>query len=123
MILFIRLFFSCFFQLFSFAVLCFYPFDGYYRMTKKNDCQYCTADYRTQCIICCFRHVNRCTHVKHSLSFSDDKCCFFSLFDSVFCLVFLCDKINLAAEILCHFLCVHMRCNSIFYNQLYRSLF
>lgn len=36
MILFIRLFFGCFFQLFLFAILCFYPFDGYYRMTRKK---------------------------------------------------------------------------------------
>ena len=34
--LFIRLFFGCFFQLFPFAVLCFYPFDGYYRLTRKR---------------------------------------------------------------------------------------
>lgn len=34
--LFIRLFSGCFFQLFPFAVLCFYPFDGYYRLTRKR---------------------------------------------------------------------------------------
>ena len=34
--LFMRLFSGCFFQLFPFAVLFFYPFDGYYRLTKKR---------------------------------------------------------------------------------------
>ena len=34
--LFIRLFSGCFFQLFPYAVLCFYPFDGYYRLTRKR---------------------------------------------------------------------------------------
>ena len=34
--LFIRLFSSCFLQIFPFAVLCFYPFDGYYRLTRKR---------------------------------------------------------------------------------------
>lgn len=34
--LFIRLFSGCLLQIFPFAVLCFYPFDGYYRLTKKR---------------------------------------------------------------------------------------
>ena len=34
--LFIRLFSGCFIQLFPFAILCFYPFGGLYRLTKKR---------------------------------------------------------------------------------------
>lgn len=35
-ILFIRLFYGCLMEIAPFAFLCFYPFDGYYRLTKKK---------------------------------------------------------------------------------------